>query len=167
METDPLLLLHSDSVHNVTKAPPCRQWRWIVLSSFSLFSFSSALMWDTFAPCLYIFVDYYFDTTNTVTVNAIHSLSLIYMLLYPFAIQSTFTFFEEDNRLVPGSGLKRGVLIGAVLNMLAGCIRWLGASSPTLTGFAILFTGQTVAAIGNKEQFCILSFAISSRSCFP
>ena len=146
-------------------------WRWLVLFSFSLFSFSSALMlvfflsttfrvhvayhhslldrWITFAPCLYIFVQYYFQQESTSTANAIHSLSSVYMMVYPFAVQFTFKYFEDrlDGSLPPGNGLRRGILIGACLNAVAGGVRWLGAI-PSMYGFGILFLGQTIAAIG-------------------
>lgn len=136
LETAPLL--------GQAKSP----WRWGVLLGYSLFSFSSALMWVAFAPCLYIFSHYYFgpDTTTTTTTNAINCLSSIYMLLYPILVQSTFPFFEDRGR-APGTGLKQGVLIGAVLNVVGAAIRWQGAI-PSMTGFAVLFLGQIMAAIG-------------------
>jgi hypothetical protein len=86
------------------------------------------------------------------TTNAINSLSSIYMILYPFAVQFAFKFFEDrkqdDEQHQGGDGLRRGILIGASLNALAGAVRWLGATPSTL-GFFILFTGQTIGAIGN------------------
>lgn len=118
-------------------------WRWFVLLVFSLLSFSSALMWDTFAPCLYIFVDYYFGSVTPATVNAINAMSLVYMLLYPFAIQPSLHYFEDSKGA--GTGLKRGVMIGASLNALGAAIRWLGRSPD---GFIVLSIGQVVAAIG-------------------
>jgi hypothetical protein len=69
------------------------------------------------------------------------------MMIYPFAIQFTFRYFEDRMHDVPGNGLRRGILIGAVLNAIAGGVRWLGAI-PSLYGFVILFVGQTIAAIG-------------------
>ncbi|KAI7876860.1 MFS general substrate transporter [Lichtheimia hyalospora FSU 10163] len=102
----------SSSSSNHDPSQPISHWRWFVLLVFSLLSFSSALMWDTFAPCLYIFVDYYFGSVTPFTVNAIHSMSLVYMLLYPFAVQPTLHYFEDSKG--PGTGLKRGVMIGQV-----------------------------------------------------
>ncbi|KAF1797742.1 major facilitator superfamily domain-containing protein [Mucor lusitanicus] len=147
-EYDTLLLRSTSS--------PKGWWRWLVLLSFSLFSFSSALMWITFAPCLYIFVQYYFQHESTATTNAIHSLSSVYMMIYPFAIQFTFKYFEDrlDGSLPPGNGLRRGILIGACLNAVAGGIRWLGAI-PSMYGFAILFLGQTIAAIAQVFMLSI------------
>lgn len=72
------------------------------------------------------------------------------MLLYPFVIQATFGFFEDKGDL-PGSGLKRGLLIGAFINLVAGAARWLGAV-PSVYGFAILSFGQVLAAIGNMSE---------------
>ncbi|CAO0797890.1 unnamed protein product [Mucor circinelloides] len=148
-EYDTLLRSSSTSIHK-------SWWRWLVLFSFSLFSFSSALMWITFAPCLYIFVQYYFQHESTATTNAIHSLSSVYMMIYPFAIQFTFKYFEDrlDGSQPPGNGLRQGILIGACLNALAGGIRWLGAI-PSMYGFGVLFLGQTIAAIAQVFMLSI------------
>ncbi|KAG2234111.1 major facilitator superfamily domain-containing protein [Thamnidium elegans] len=134
-------------------------WRWLVLFAFSVFSFSNSLMWITFAPCLYIFAQYYFGTSDTTTTNAINSLSSIYMIVYPFAIQFTFKYFEDISsagcRLYPpGNGLRRGIMIGAVLNAISGGIRWFGAT-PSLNGFIILFLGQTIAAVAQVFMLSI------------
>ncbi|ORZ18146.1 major facilitator superfamily domain-containing protein [Absidia repens] len=131
-------------------------------------------MWVTFAPCLYIFVDYYFQHASTLTTNAIHSLSSVYMFLYPLVIHFTFPVFDDtiirnktnsDNTdssssspmtyVVPGSGLKRGIMIGAVLNLFGAMIRWYGGSSPTLCGFFFLFIGQTLAALAQVFMLAI------------
>lgn len=76
------------------------------------------------------------------------------MMIYPFAIQFTFKYFEDRLYGLPGNGLRRGILIGACLNAIAGGIRWLGAI-PSMRGFIILFLGQTVAAIGKILSICI------------
>lgn len=72
------------------------------------------------------------------------------MLIYPFAIQFTFKYFEDPLPSSRGSGLRRGILIGAVLNAMAGGIRWIG-SIPSPFGFIVLFLGQTVAAVGTYK----------------
>ena len=146
-ESDPLLISHRDIDNKDTTSNDSKWWCWFVLFAFSLLSFSSALMWDTFAPCLYIFADYYFDgDVTTATINAINAMALIYMLVYPLAVQPTLRFFE-DKKDCPGSGLKRGILIGAFLNMLGGAVRWLGSAQDR---YLILLLGQTIAAVGNK-----------------
>lgn len=76
------------------------------------------------------------------------------MMVYPFAIQFTFKYFEDQvstrlKQFPPGNGLRRGILIGATLNAIAGGVRWLGAT-PSLFGFVILFLGQTIAAVGKQ-----------------
>ncbi|KAI9274702.1 major facilitator superfamily domain-containing protein [Phascolomyces articulosus] len=152
-ESDPLLsnIHHSNISHN-TNDNDSKWWCWFVLFAFSLLSFSSALMWDTFAPCLYIFADYYFDgQVTTATINAINAMSLIYMLIYPLAVQPTLRFFE-DKKDVPGSGLKRGILIGAFLNMLGGAIRWCGGAQDR---YFVLLLGQTVAAVAQVFMLSI------------
>ncbi|OBZ91842.1 putative MFS-type transporter C09D4.1 [Choanephora cucurbitarum] len=130
-----------------------RHWRWLVLFSFSFFSFSSALMWITFAPCVYIFVQYYFEGTEPAK-NAINALSSVYMLIYPFAIQFTFTYFEDRPTGSPGNGLRRGIMIGAFLNALGAGVRWLGAV-PSIYGFLVLFAGQTIAAVAQVFMLAI------------
>ncbi|KAI9263755.1 major facilitator superfamily domain-containing protein [Sporodiniella umbellata] len=114
------------------------QWRW----------------WITFAPCLYIFIQYYFEKVSPYSTNAINLLSSIYMLVYPFAVQFTFKYFEDPLPTSRGSGLRRGILIGAVLNAIAGCIRWMGAI-PNTFGFFVLFFGQTVAALAQVFMLAI------------
>ncbi|KAI8644278.1 major facilitator superfamily domain-containing protein [Parasitella parasitica] len=111
-------------------------------------------LWITFAPCLYIFVQYYFQQESTATTNAINSLSSVYMMIYPFAIQFTFRYFEDRARGLPGNGLRRGIFVGACLNAIAGGIRWLGAI-PSMYGFAVLFLGQTIAAIAQVFMLSI------------
>ncbi|KAI7860866.1 major facilitator superfamily domain-containing protein [Circinella umbellata] len=109
-------------------------------------------MWDTFAPCLYIFAEYYFDgNVTTATINAINAMALIYMLVYPLAVQPTLRFFE-DKKDCPGSGLKRGILIGAFLNVLGGAIRWLGSAQDR---YLILLLGQTIAAVAQVFMLSI------------
>ncbi|KAI8093232.1 major facilitator superfamily domain-containing protein [Halteromyces radiatus] len=120
-------------------------------------------MWVTFAPCLYIFVDYYFHHVSTFTINAIHSLSSIYMLLYPLVVYFTFGVFDDisfkndqvpSHSTVPGSGLRRGILIGAVLNVIGSGMRWFGAI-PSLYGFLFLFIGQSIAALAQVFMLAI------------
>ncbi|CAO3702485.1 unnamed protein product [Rhizopus stolonifer] len=100
------------------------------------------------------FVHYYFEQENAYTTNAINFLSSIYMLIYPFAIQFTFKYFEDPLPSSRGSGLRRGILIGAVLNAMAGGIRWIG-SIPSPFGFIVLFLGQTVAAVAQVFMLAI------------
>ncbi|KAI8986581.1 major facilitator superfamily domain-containing protein [Pilobolus umbonatus] len=143
-------LLDVQSKHN---------WRWFILLTFSLYSFSNSLMWITFAPCLYLFTQYYFQSQSTYTLNAINSLSSVYMLIYPIAISFTFKYFEdkkdqEQSTYYPSNGLRKGIMIGIVLNTAAGGIRYLGAI-PSLYGFILLFTGQTIAAIAQVFMLSI------------
>ncbi|KAI8138596.1 major facilitator superfamily domain-containing protein [Fennellomyces sp. T-0311] len=141
-ENDPLLGRRNSST----------TWCWFVLLSFCCLSFSSALMWDTFSPCLYLFADYYFDgNVTTATINAINAMSLIYMMIYPMAVQPSLRFFE-DKKDCPGSGLKRGILIGAFLNALGALIRYLGAAPDR---YVVVFIGQTVAAIAQVFMLSI------------
>ncbi|KAG1057630.1 hypothetical protein G6F46_002932 [Rhizopus delemar] len=75
------------------------------------------------------------------------------MLTYPLLIQFSFKYFQDTNHN-SGSGLKRGVLIGATVNAIAGGMRWLGAM-PSISGFAVLFLGQTMAAVAQVFIFSV------------
>lgn len=123
------------------------KWRWYVLFAFSFYSFTSAMMWATFAPCLYLFVDYYFHYTSSFTVNAVNSLSSVYMFTYPAVIHFTIYIFDNMTTM-PGKGLKRIILYGGMFNTLGSLVRWLGAS-PSSNSFIILFIGQTIGSFGN------------------
>lgn len=123
-------------------------WRWLVLLALSLLSFFNAAMWITFAPCLYIFSHYYFGDLTAET-NAINSLSVVYMVVYPLFIYHSFRYFVDPRDKPVGTGLRRGVMIGAVLNALGAGLRYLGAV-PSYVGFAVLFVGQTIAALGTN-----------------
>ncbi|ORX54435.1 MFS general substrate transporter [Hesseltinella vesiculosa] len=105
-------------------------------------------MWVTFAPCLYIFTEYYFGKVNDWTVNGIHALSSVYMVLYPLAVHFAFPVFESRG------GLRRGILLGATLNTLAGVVRWFGAV-PSLSGYIVLVMGQTLAALGQVFMLAV------------
>ncbi|KAI9253142.1 major facilitator superfamily domain-containing protein [Sporodiniella umbellata] len=118
-------------------------WRWFILFSCSLLTFSSAIAWSTFSPCVYIFTDYYFEQVNGYTINAINMLSSIYMLVYPCLIYWVVQSFLKSK---DGHGLTKIIAWGAFLNAFGCFLRWLG-SFPSPTGFMILFSGQTVAAI--------------------
>ncbi|KAI7870384.1 major facilitator superfamily domain-containing protein [Spinellus fusiger] len=114
-------------------------------------------MWITFSPSLYDFVDYYFHTTSNTTVNAISVLSSVYMFVYPLVVPLAFPYFEDYKTplgSVPGNGLGRGVLIGAVLNAMGAWIRWLG-NSPSPMGFGCVLVGQTVAALAQVFMLSI------------
>ncbi|CAJ0763614.1 5220_t:CDS:2, partial [Entrophospora sp. SA101] len=109
--------------------------RWIVLLGFSLLTFSSACLWITFAPCLYIFMHHY----SQATPSYINSLSTIYMIMYPILLLPSLKIFAVWD-------LHGGLLFGAFLNSLGSFVRFLGSFGPR--GFWVLFLGQTIAASG-------------------
>ena len=121
--------------------------RWFVLASFCLFSFTNALQWIAFSPAAQTFAKYFFNEVSLSTTNAINAFSGSYMIIYPILVPFSFSYFEDEDGSKLGSGLKRGITIGALLNAIAGVIRWLGAY-PSWQGYSIVFLGQVVAAIG-------------------
>src|SRR4051794_30085425 len=94
--------------------------RWMVLASFSLLSFSNAVLWITFGPCLFIFMDYYKQKTT----SYINALATVYMVVYPILLLPVLKIFEKW-------GLRQGVLIGAFLNALGTFLRFMGSFGPS------------------------------------
>ncbi|RUS14963.1 major facilitator superfamily domain-containing protein [Jimgerdemannia flammicorona] len=152
-ETTPLLSHPGSIIRHLTEDHPVpshhhhqpQPWRWFVLLALSLLNFINGAMWITFAPCLYVFARYYFGDVAAGS-NAINSLSVVYFVVYPILIYPSFQYFVDPKGSPIGTGLKRGVMIGAVLNVAGAWLRYLGAV-PSVMGFAMLFVGQTVAAI--------------------
>ncbi|RIA96071.1 major facilitator superfamily domain-containing protein [Glomus cerebriforme] len=120
------------AINNKNKSSSNRKW--IVLASFSLLSFSNAVLWITFGPCLYIFMAHY----NQTTPSYINALATVYMVVYPILLLPILKIFDKW-------GLRQGVLIGAFLNALGTFLRFMGSFGPS--GFWLLFLGQTIAAI--------------------
>ncbi|CAG8605872.1 4739_t:CDS:2 [Ambispora leptoticha] len=129
----PLLSPNSSSIKSDHAASSLR---WKILFGFSLLSFSSACLWITFAPCLFIFMSHY----GHITPSYINSLSTIYMFIYPFLLLPSIKIFDIY-------GLRYGVLLGAFLNAFGAMLRFLGAFGPS--GFWCLFMGQAFAAAAN------------------
>ncbi|CAG8509784.1 326_t:CDS:2 [Diversispora eburnea] len=110
-------------------------YRWIILFGFSLLTFSSASLWITFAPCLYIFMKYY-----SITATHVNILSTVYMIIYPMILFPSIKFFDKY-------GIRNGIIFGAFLNTLGSLIRFLGSLSQTMSGYWMIFIGQSIAAI--------------------
>ncbi|KAI9282021.1 major facilitator superfamily domain-containing protein [Umbelopsis sp. AD052] len=128
--------------------------RWFVLASFCLFSFTNALQWITFSPAVQTFAKYFFNEVSLSTTNAINAFSGSYMIIYPILVPFSFSYFEDEDGSKFGSGLKRGITIGALLNAIAGIIRWLGAY-PNWQGYSIVFLGQVIAAIAQVYMLAL------------
>jgi MFS family permease len=107
--------------------------RWFILAVFSMLSFSNAMVWITFSPIATIS-----QRQWNVNVQWINGLSLVFMIVY-----------------IPGSpiagfmldffGMRIGVSIGALLNAIGAWVRVAGSGDSNY--FAILFVGQTLAAL--------------------
>ncbi|CAG8815228.1 3753_t:CDS:1, partial [Dentiscutata erythropus] len=117
-------------------------YRWMILLGFSLLTFSSACLWITFAPCLYIFMSYFSQSPSS-----INSLSSVYMIMYPILLIPSINFFNTY-------GVKCSVIFGAFLNSLGAFFRFLGSLNRSYIGFWVLFFGQAIASIA---QLFILS----------
>ncbi|CAG8552731.1 5751_t:CDS:2 [Funneliformis caledonium] len=107
--------------------------KWFVLTSFSLLSFSNAVLWITFGPCLYIFMEHYQQTPST-----INALATVFMIIYPILLIPVLNIYDKW-------GLRQGILVGAFLNAFGTFLRFMGSFGPS--GFWLLFLGQTIAAI--------------------
>ncbi|KAH8550573.1 major facilitator superfamily domain-containing protein [Umbelopsis sp. PMI_123] len=128
--------------------------RWFVLASFCLFSFTNALQWIAFSPAIQTFAKYFFDKVSLTTTNAINAFSGSYMIIYPILVPFSFSYFEDEEGAKFGSGLKRGITIGALLNAIAGVVRWIGAY-PSWQGYTIVFLGQVIAAIAQVYMLAL------------
>ncbi|CAG8566360.1 11300_t:CDS:2 [Funneliformis mosseae] len=107
--------------------------KWFVLTSFSLLSFSNAVLWITFGPCLYIFMEHYQQTPST-----INALATVFMIIYPILLVPVLNIYDKW-------GLRQGILVGAFLNAFGTFLRFMGSFGPS--GFWLLFLGQTISAI--------------------
>eukprot|EP00834_Sanchytrium_tribonematis_P003964 NODE_174_length_14184_cov_0.583671.p2 type:complete len:465 gc:universal NODE_174_length_14184_cov_0.583671:2753-1359(-) len=103
--------------------------RWFQLFIFSLFTFSNATLWISFASIATISSNYY-----SVSLTAINWLSLIFMLVFiPLGFISTH-FINHH--------LRYSLLIGAILNCIGAWIRVLAG-----TNFTLVMVGQIIAAM--------------------
>ncbi|CAG8502815.1 2017_t:CDS:2 [Scutellospora calospora] len=120
-------------------------YRWLILLGFSLLTLSSACLWITFAPCLYIFMSYFSQTPSS-----INSLSSVYMIMFPILLIPSIKFFNKY-------GIKTSIIFGAFLNALGAFLRYLGTLNKSYIGFWILFLGQTIDSIAQLFMLSVPS----------
>ncbi|CAG5116672.1 unnamed protein product [Candidula unifasciata] len=131
----------------ISSPPRLYRKRWLMLSLFSLYSFSNAFQWIHLNIIADVIGNYYNESLphdvfqrNT----AIDWLSMVYMLVYiPFIIPATW--------LLDKKGLRVCCILGSFLNA-AGA--WLKCASVSPDRFGLLMFAQTLCAI---SQLCILA----------
>jgi MFS family permease len=110
--------------------------RLLNLFLFSCGTFINAVMFLSFASIRPFLEDYFDLATDAGLVDFMSSVFLVSYILFFVPAAWVFERF----------GLRVGVIVGAVVNATAAWIRYWGGSRPD--GFAILFVGQSLAAIG-------------------
>lgn len=113
--------------------------RWWVLTLFSVSSALSAIMWICLAP-----VETLAQARWGVSSTAINAVSLVFLILYlPASILATV--------LMEVRGLRTTLVVGCALDAAGLLVKWGGtlvpASHPT-TGYALVFAGQVLGALG-------------------
>ena len=115
--------------------------RWHMLLIFCTLTFTNAFLWIAFSPVAALTQSYY-----GVSLTLVNLLSVIFMLMYlPGSMAAMYT--------VTKFGLRSGVSIGALLNAGGGWVRYASVFVPARMGgwpasYAVLFLGQTLAALG-------------------
>lgn len=122
--------------------------RWFVLLSFSLLFLSNGWMWVTWSPLTVLVADYW-----NVSEGNVDALSGIYM--YVFVPTSFVSMWLVVNHL----GLSRGLLTGAILNVIGSCMRYLGASS-----YQRVYAGTVVCALA--QTFILPTLPLISGNWF-
>ena len=112
--------------------------RWVILAVFSFVSMTNEVIWISLSSIASIVKVYY-----NVSYTAVNWLSMIYMLFYVFVVVAVYTL----NRY----GLKTTIVTGAALN---ACGSWLRFAGVGRNGFANVFVGSALAALGQ----CFLLF---------
>eukprot|EP00835_Amoeboradix_gromovi_P005622 NODE_547_length_6851_cov_0.322867.p1 type:complete len:421 gc:universal NODE_547_length_6851_cov_0.322867:5329-6591(+) len=121
--------------------------RWVQLTLFSLFNFSNASLWISYASVATISAEYY-----SVSTSDINWLSLVFMVVFlPFGALSMILL----NR-----NLKYSILLGVLLNFLGAWIRYIAGKNY----FVALF-GQILAAIA--QTFALNCTTKLSSTWFP
>eukprot|EP00128_Syssomonas_multiformis_P015497 Colp12_sorted_trinity150504_noHs@36326 len=115
--------------------------RWYMLLIFSLFSCTNEMLWITFAPVAT-------DVQDLLGISdpQVQMLSTIFMSIYiPFSFPGSAVYNMY--------GLRLGVTLGAFLNMLGAALRFFGVYF--IQSYALVFCGQTLAALAQTLIFCV------------
>mmetsp|Transcript_119284 Transcript_119284/g.216839 ORF Transcript_119284/g.216839 Transcript_119284/m.216839 type:complete len:491 (-) Transcript_119284:99-1571(-) len=114
--------------------------RWLVLSIFCLQSGLVGVLWITFAPIASLSSSFY-----GVSLGSISLLSMVFMILFLPGILLT-------SYLMTKWGLRRVVIIGSLLDLVATILRFISVFLPQKTGplypaFSVLLLGQSFGAL--------------------
>jgi MFS family permease len=105
--------------------------RWSVLASFACLSMSSAWMWITWSPLTVLVADLW-----DVDEGAVDALSGVYMYIYvPCSFLSLYL-------VVTHLGLRRGLILGAVFNLVGAVLRYTGRND-----YNSVYAGTLLAAV--------------------
>jgi len=105
--------------------------RWVVLAIFSLISMANAVIWISLSSITSIVKDYY-----QVSYSVVNWLAMIFSVFYIFVLLSAYCLNKY--------GLKFTILVGAVCNALASCLRLIGSGRD---GFIFVLMGNGLAGL--------------------
>ena len=108
--------------------------RWVVLAIFSLISMANAVIWISLSSISSIVKDYY-----SVSNSAVNWLAMIFSVMYIFVLLSAYCLNKY--------GLKFTILVGAVANAVASCLRLIGSGRD---GFIYVLVGNGLAGLAQS-----------------
>lgn len=125
--------------------------RWLVLILFSIFSFTNAVQWVTYAPIANDVKDFFGLSTYQLNM-----LSMVYMIVFVVGAFFTCTTFERW-------GVRKGVLIGSGLNALGSLLKFApGLQHP---GYTLLIVPQTINSFA--QLFVLSTPPLIAAQYFP
>ncbi|RUS84086.1 hypothetical protein EGW08_008125 [Elysia chlorotica] len=129
--------------------------RWFILSAIVVVNFTNALIWIMFSPVT--------DQTSKyfhITPMDVNWLSLVYLVA---SVPSGFV----ASWMLDTFGLRASIISAAWLNLIGSALRNLTVFSfvPSSSQFAVLITGQTIAACG--QTFIMFTPAKVAALWFP
>ena len=116
-------------------------WRWFVLATFSVLSFSNGLNWLTFASIVKFAADFY-----DVTINELNYLTIIFFI--GSVVGALPAMFVLDSL-----SLRAAVWIGAILNFIGTIIRLISVFLPTSVpylGFGVAMFSQFIISLAQS-----------------
>jgi len=108
--------------------------RWLVLAIFSLISMANAVIWISLSSISSIVKGYY-----KVADSAVNWLAMIFSVMYVFVLLSAYCLNKY--------GLKFTILVGAVANAIASCLRLIGSGRD---GFYFVMAGNALAGLAQS-----------------
>lgn len=108
--------------------------RWVVLAIFSLISMANAVIWISLSSITSIVKEYY-----RVSYSVVNWLAMIFSVMYIFVLLSAYCLNKY--------GLKFTILVGAVANAIASCLRLIGSGRD---GFIFALMGNGLAGLAQS-----------------